>query len=73
MAAMCAETVMMSPFGDVPHGQIQTARRIQTYDQPRRAAFGRLTDTFEDIFCDRRRNGGADRDDVEDRRLVRRR
>ena len=64
---------VQDPLGDVPHGQIQTARRIQTDDQPLRAAFGRLTDTLEDVLGDRRRDGGADRDDVEDRRLVRRR
>jgi hypothetical protein len=57
-------------FGNVPHGQIQAARRIETNDQAFRAVFGGFTDALDDVFGNGRGNGGADRDYVEDRSLL---
>ena len=62
---------VQDPLGDVPHGQIEAARRIETDDQPLRAALGRLIDALDDVFGNGRRDGGADRDHIEDRRLLR--
>ena len=64
---------VQDPLGDVPHRQIQAARRIETDDQPLRTALGRFTDALDDVFGNGRGDGGADRDHVEDRRLFRRR
>jgi hypothetical protein len=59
------------PLGDVPHGQIQTAGCIKTNDQPLRIARRRFVDALQDVFGDRRGDGGADGDHVKDRRLLR--
>ena len=61
---------VQDPLGDVPHRQIQAARRIETDDQPFRTALRGLIDALDDVFGNGRGDGGADRDHIEDRRLL---
>ncbi len=58
-------------LGDVPHGQIEAARRVETDDQPLRTALHRFIDALNDVFGGRGGNGGAYRDHIKDRHLFR--
>ena len=53
-------------LGDVPHGQVEAARRVEENDQTFRALLRRLLDALEDIRGDRRRDRRGNRDGVVD-------